>query len=863
MRLSPRALLCCLFALPIADRASAQGTSGMLPTPISSRDLDVYGDTLGLTPEQRDATDAIHERYRQEFRVLREGDIEQYMQEVGGMWRGGFRSLNRETIEASIQKLDRLMTRIRLTDDVLFDGIHAMLTDEQATHLARVMQTRDRQRYRSGGTRMVGFVNRAARIDLARLYTGIELTDQEREATDPFVLQYEGRLSADTKALYRATTHMFLDVVDSLEEQGINLGDPAAMMQNARGMRDAMRTAFGESMKKPRDKAAAISDLNRRSLRQISQLMESGTATTFRDRYLRRAYPEVPRTSASSALRSYQAVLNRRDLPESVRSDVKEATAVYRSGRLIVVEEMIDAIDKFRSTWLPMNAGAGAGGDNPSREDHEAKLNEFRERLTTIDNTALEALYAMIDDEIAETIRTAVASGSFDSDGDGDGDGGAGGVFGAAAADARTGAIAPLGPDPYLPTPITRRDIATYRERLKFTDTDWFVLQSLHEEYVDSFNRIRETDIAAVRAAERAIAPADDDDDDATPPTPEQIDAVFELRTKALKSIQQLDGLLFDDIETLITTPERQPDAQRLRLARDRFVYNRGQGESTLSTIYGGGRRGQRGGRQSRGAWGGLGNTGAREAAVDIGGLVDDMDLDDQLRAETSKLLVEYETAARDGFRRQYESSLRLRRESQKLRARMQQRSGEDDDEQGRERRRNRWRAYNDLMEGDGEKVDQARRFMVDLNRATLSTLIDALSADDARALGDRYNHVSFPTIYDNPRAAGRYLVAALELPDLDDQQRVRVESIYAGYEPEFRLVADRMRDVYAEPAEVSGEGRERWRGYQERRNKLEVLEFDRREVNARAFRQLRDTLNDEQETRLRMPAESRGEDGG
>ena len=862
MRLSPRTLLCCLLAVPIADRASAQGTSGMLPTPISSRDLDVYGETLGLTPEQRDAIDAIHEQYRLEFRVLREGDIEQYMQEVGGMWRGGFSSLNRKSIEASIQKLDRLMTRIRLTDDILFDGIQAMLTDEQATQLARVMQTRDRQRYASGGTRMARFVNRAARIDLSRLYAAIELTDQEREATDPFVLQYEGRLSADTKALYQATTRMFLDIVDALEEQRISLGDPAAMMQNARGMRDAMRAAFGESMKKPRDKASAISDLNRRSLRQISALMKPGSAATFRDRYLRRAYPEVPRTSASSAFRSYQAVLTRRDLPDPVRSDVKDAAAVYRSGRLVVVEEMIDAIDKFRSESVPMNLGRA--GDGPSRKDHEAKLNGFRERLTTFDKASLEVLYAIIDDEIAETIRTAVASGSFDSDESG-GDGGAGGVFGTAAADARTGALARLGADPDLPTPITRRDIASYRERLKFSDTDWYVLQSLHEEYLDSFNRVRKTDIAAVRAAERAIAPTGDRDDDATPPTPEQIDAVFDLRAKALRSIQQIDGLLFDDVEMLITTPQQQPDAQRLRLARDRFVYNRGQGESTLTTIYGGGRRGQRGrgGRRSRGAWGGLRDTGTREAAVDIGRLVDEMDLDDQLRAETSKLLVEYETAARDGFRQQYESSMRLRRESLKLQARMQQRSGGGNDEQGRERRRNRWQAYSDLMEGDGEKVDQARRLMVDLNRATLSTLTDALSADDAQALGDLYNRAAFPDIYDNPRAAGKYLVAALELRDLADQQRARIESIYAGYEPEFRMVADRMRDVYAEPAEVSGEGRQRWRGYQERRNKLEVLEFDRREVNARAFRQLREILNPEQETRLRMPAETRGEDEG
>ena len=380
MRSSTRALLCCLIAVPLADRVSAQGTSGMLPTPISSRDLDVYGDALGLTPEQRDATDAIHEQYREDFRVLREGDIEQYMQEIGGLWRGGFSSMNRETIETSIQQLDRLMTRIRLTDDILFDGIQAMLSDEQATQLARVMQTRDRQRYRAGGTRMIGFVNRAAQIDLSRLYIGLELTEQEREATDPFVLQYEGRLSAEAKALYQAATHMMLDVIDSLEEQGINFNDPAGMMQNPRGMRDAMRTAFGESMKKPRDKATAISDLNRRSLRQISELMTAGTATTFRDRYLRRAYPEVPRTSASSTLRSYLAVLNRRDVPDPVKSDVKSATAAYRSSRQAVVEEMIDTIDKFRAAWLTMNAGQG---DNPSREDHETKLNEFRERLTT------------------------------------------------------------------------------------------------------------------------------------------------------------------------------------------------------------------------------------------------------------------------------------------------------------------------------------------------------------------------------------------------------------------------------------------------------------------------------------------------
>ena len=840
MRLTRRVLLCCTIALLATAapgrRALAQGTSGMLPSPISSRDLDLYGEALGLTSEQRQAIDVMHDTYREDFRVLREAEIAEYMEQVGGMFGRGLRSMNRESIEESIRDLDRLMGRIRLIDDRLFDGIQSVLTDEQAARLSRAMQSRDRQRYRTGGSRMVGAVNRAARIDLARLHAGLELSEEERLDTEPFIIQYESRLTTATKALYRATTRMFLDVVESLEEQGMSFDDPAAMMRNGRRMRDAMRTAFAEAVKKPRDKASAISDLNRRTLRQVSELLETGSAMTFRDRYLRRAYPEVPRTGASAAYRSYQAALNRRDLRESVRSDVVTAAALFRAGRVVVVEQMIDAVDAFRDTWSPMSGGRrgrdGRDGERTRRQEHEATLDEFRQRLDAIDKAGLEALYALVDDDLADTIRSAVASGSFDSLD-------AGGARGAATAANGPGgpAVPGLGPDPYLPTPITRRDIALYRDRLGLGDTDWYVLQSLHEEYVGNFTRVRQTEIAELRRAE------------AEPTTSEQIDAVYDLRARALKAIQQVDALLFDDIETLIITDEQQPDARRLRLARDRVVYNRGLGENSLGMIFGGRNRGGRPGR-------GQGNTvRSLEAGVDVGRLVDEMDLTGEQRGETNTLLEEYETVATDGFRRQYESEMRLRRKSEKLRVEMQRPSGEGARDRGRER--NRWQAYRDLMEGDGRTAGVARQFMVDLNRATLSTVAEALPDDLAETLRDTYNRAAFPGLYDNPRAAGRYLEAALELTDLQSQQRAGIEKLHAEYSPEQNRIAERMREFYADTSQVTGADRQQWRGRQQRRNTLEVLEFDRREINARAFRRLRDILTEQQEARLRLPAEA------
>ena len=69
----------------IAPGASAQGTDGAVPDPISTAELNRYAERLGLSDQQRVALDALHDEYKRDFRTLREGDIAKMRAAAGSM----------------------------------------------------------------------------------------------------------------------------------------------------------------------------------------------------------------------------------------------------------------------------------------------------------------------------------------------------------------------------------------------------------------------------------------------------------------------------------------------------------------------------------------------------------------------------------------------------------------------------------------------------------------------------------------------------------------------------------------------------------------------------------------------------------
>jgi hypothetical protein len=540
-------------------------------------------------------------------------------------------------------------------------------------------------------------------------------------------------------------------------------------------------------------------------------------------------------------------------LQPELRGDLTTMAGQFRAGANQIVDEMVEAVDEYRND---PNAQP-FGRDRSQRQAYNQKLEGFRERLATLDRSTLDALEALLGPELAETVKVAAAETTFEDEPAEPERRRRGGRDGSGYDEEVQAFIAGLGPDPFLPGPITSRDAAYYRERLKLGENDQYILKSLHEEYVGDFGRIKQTDFAALRTAQALAWPPRPDEENAeppTPPTPEQIDEIYELRSKALKKIQTLDAVFFEDIETLIATPAQQPAVQRLRAARERSVYNRGHGGNAMDAMFG-----RRGGRHGRGGpprpdMGGQTN----ESGVDLSRLTDSLELEGQDRAKVDELLADYETGANDGFRRQYESALHLRREVEKLRAQRARPAGDGARrERDREAMRARWENFQRLQENEGRKAGEDRKFIVDLNRATLAALTEALPREQADALEDAYQLAAFPSIYDDPDGADRFLATALQLRDLDDSQRTGIDAIIGEYRPAYRELAGKIAAIYAASEDSPGGfDREMWRTYQERRNRLEVLNFERDELNAKALRQLRELLTDEQEARLRLPSE-------
>src|SRR5688500_14558642 len=115
--------------LGFARGAIAQGTSGILPNPITTHELKGYADRLKLSDQQRQAAEAIHDQYKQEFRALRQGEIATFLKEMRSLQ--GNVMPKRDVMETFMKKMDLLNGRVATLDSRMFDQMQTILTDEQ------------------------------------------------------------------------------------------------------------------------------------------------------------------------------------------------------------------------------------------------------------------------------------------------------------------------------------------------------------------------------------------------------------------------------------------------------------------------------------------------------------------------------------------------------------------------------------------------------------------------------------------------------------------------------------------------------------------------------------------------------------
>jgi hypothetical protein len=850
-------LLGMALSLGLSEQASAQGTSGTVPDPISARDLEAYCDRLGLSDQQRQAVQGMHDQYREEFTRLRETDIEHFLQDARKLQGMGFGALQqRDDVVKSLRNMESVLGKIKAVDNRLFDQVQTVLSEEQILQLPRVRQARERQRYSSGLTRMTGFMNPATQIDVSVLAMDIDLPPDTLAIVDPLLQSYENTLTGASRKLHDATTKMVLDMLDRLAAAGISQD---GMRDNERRgqMWAAMRDAWTDVNVELLDKAAEISELNRKTVRTLGQVMPGDSARQLHDDYFQRAYPEAF-VSSGPTTRAFAAALKLESLTDEQRQTVQAAAVEYRTSTTRIADQMADLIDENRRTRSIFDFNQGQG-------EYQDTLRTLREKRAALSTSAMDSLKATLGPELTEQVEKRVAAAESAAEKTpaefralSVGGPGGPGLAMRIATNATMDSSNPLA-DPYLPGPITERVSNAYATQLDLDGDNKVIYDSLYDDYRERFEAVQKVDIQAVLDANATLwsmpnatpGGGSGGGGSVKPPSVEDIERLYSLRKKALQSIMQADDSFFEEIKTTLLSDKDAAALERVKLARKREVYNREFAASGMGgpmMFAGRGPGGGRGGRNATGSRGfGFFGSGSEESSLDLAIVLEAVSLSTDERAAVDQTLRDYEKTATDAFRKQYDSTLRMRQAMDKAVAQSaQSRAAGENMQMGA--------YFRELMEADGRASREASRELSALNRATRDTIMAMLSSAAQQELRQSYNRKAYAEIFRDPQSASTHLTAALRLEDLSPQQRSTINDLSVEYHASYDQLSERMIELQASSPQFDPGGPPEardWQAMQDRQRSMEKLTFDRNDLSDKAMSRLKVVLSDEQTQRI------------
>lgn len=491
----------------------AQGTSGALPDPITTDELAAYSSRLSLSDDQRVALQLHHDQYVEWFRTLREGPIKEFLGDNDSSRFGVSVLPDPRATESQVRTFMRLEDRIGALDARLFGEMRSILTEDQLPLLRRVRQSRQRARARNGMAQLVRSMNPAAYVDLGAVLKDVGGSPNASAQIDAVMARYEETLTSGLLKLHELGTEAPLEFTRKLRETGAE--------------DDAERRIWEEISRAVSDEAAAVSDLNRRTLRVLDTLLPAETARRLRLGYYDRAYPESSASSCQTE-EQFSSALSRPDITGEERDDILAARATCRNQANRITLEMIDLIEENR------RGRSLIGREQDHRGEYRRQLDALREQRDVVNMTAIAALKSlfavddtigMTQDEDAEDGRAQRADGHRRS---------------GRARDLDDGRAARAA---HVVEPITARQIRQYAGRIDLGDDGMVVVDTLHEQYLEQFAGL---DCAEDLACGRA---------------------------SGLDALTALDNMFFTNLEAAIGRPEFEEVTRRLRLARERQVY--------------------------------------------------------------------------------------------------------------------------------------------------------------------------------------------------------------------------------------------------------------------------------------------------
>ncbi len=792
-------LIATTLPLCAVHTALGQGTGGVLPAPIDSRELGEYAQWLHLSPDQQLALDAVHESYRGDFRLLRDGEMAIFLREQQGL-QGGIPQ--RDRVEALLDDMNSLVGKVRALDMRLFDHLEPTLTDDQRLLLPRVRMMRERRRY---DARQTAAAFGRSTPDLGRMVRTMELDADTLALVDSELVTYERRLTRAMKRRGEAMDTMTLDLMDALAERGFADLDQESLMKDPDLLRKVMTSlqeVYADLNAGVSELTREVTELNQRTYESVVRNFSAGPAWQLRFMYHRAAHPQLNAVIAIAERTWIRGALGLDDL-EAAERDALDSAAQRMAGQFArILKEGGSAVDNFWLTFSPLDANQTSA--TALRETLTKLYEEARAARDDTDKELETTLGAERIAALKERSQQSVAAAAP-----------------AAAANATASAAPRWSGDRFLPGRIRSREVSKLARELGVDDTTRDVITALHDDYTEAFRGLASLkDLTAARRTFNEMADGDNEGADESPAT--VLDRVDQLRHSAMGEIQALDGTFFEDLR-LVAGDEHELAINRMHDRRRRWQF-----------LGSAGRRGV------------IGTDAGAESGLDMGVLAEDA-LTAAQYAEVLPELDLYGASAVVLFRDRFNAQLALQRLSDQWTVDVQQAAREDITAVVGVQNE-----YRDRMKAAQEKVQNANAAITALNRQTRDTMLSALPEQYTAGLARAYEQQAWPTIFTDQGALGDHLAGALELEDLEPAQREQLMEIAAEYRPEYERVTQLMiKSVGPGTISVVGLDPEEFKVWQAAQNQMTKLRYDRNELNARTIRRLSVLLSEAQIKRI------------
>ncbi len=797
-------ILAVIATFATAQHVRAQGTQGALPDPITTPELMRYADRLGLSGEQRRALERLHDEYRAEFKVLREGEIEEFVNGMRGMQ--GMMP-ERKQFQDFMRKWERVYGRVTQVDDRLFSRMQELLTDEQMHMLPRIRMARERQRYTSmQGMMMMG----SQAVDLSEIANELDMAPAERHAIDPALALYEKRLTDGMADMHKSANRMFIDMFDAFEAAGITndtMQDPEQMMEAMESIQEIMQNLMTSIFEKGHELTA----LNERTVKTLVPMLSQETGRAIRNRFYTQAYPAAQFATQLSVEPQLESAIAHDQISERTRETLRALLTDVRRRADAILDDAVELAKEQQSNFSPFG-----DANDFDWQAHAERTQELHTKILEIENEVNQQLNALLAAELDEEARQEIAQAQHEDRAPSRRTPAA--VF-AAAENHESDDDQPERSqhDQYLPRPISSRDLTIYCTILGLDEGLTAVAKELHATYVEQFEAESAAPVKALAEAKSSMwNPAE--------MSIESVERAHQKRRDALEVMLSADGRFFNELALGVLTDEDFDRLERVRLARLRDVYS-------VRTNYA------------------FGTLGASNSAgrIDIARLVRLASLPEEHIQHIDAALLAYEGEMVDALREQYEASLAVNLAQEKANVEFT-RAREDDESNMAMGMR-----YFELLREPQERLTQASKRIADLNERTIEEIVALLPGNHGRRLQNNYLRRAYPNIYNDPAAMDEKITAAMRLPDLAEQQQMQLAELLGEYRPVYDDLTRQMLDVSrsgTEPNYASFE-QEDWREYMEMMEKMQRLRFERNELNARAISRVKSILNETQLTAL------------